>query len=128
MVNIGTPARTKTGIARVMFHEMAHHIEDGSPTITKIVTDWRNSRATGEPIQLKKIDPKNKSQYEDYEIAYPDKFATPYVGRTYERSGSKATEVLSVGMEHFSSTSTMGLLYNKDKEHFYLTLGILDSL
>lgn len=119
-VNIGTPARTKSDLKRVLFHEMSHHLEDQDPNITKIVTDWRNSRATGEPKAL----PKTKGR----ELAYPDKFISPYVGRTYERSGMVATEVLSMGLEKFSTPARMGQLYNGDKEHFYLTLGILDSL
>lgn len=116
-VNVGYARHNPS---RVIFHEMAHHIEYSNHNIAQIAADWRDSRATGKPRKLNKLDP--KKNYDDKEVAVPDKFIDPYVGKVYPRI---TTEVISMGVEHLSSPGKMAELYAVDKEHFLLTVGIL---
>lgn len=103
-----------------LFHEMGHHVEYESKDLQKAVRDWVISRATGDQRPLRELTGDNG--YRDDEMAYPDKFVDPYVGKLYEDG---YTEVISMGMEHFYRAEDMDFLYSKDPEHFYLILGIL---
>jgi hypothetical protein len=59
-------------------------------------------------------------------MAYPGNWINPYVGKVYDDYPS--TEVVSMGLEQFASPRAMAQFYLKDKEHFALTLGIIESL
>ena len=107
----------------VLFHEMAHQLEYSNLELNAAARAWRDSRATGKPATLRSIT--GDQNYKADEIAVPDKFVTPYVGKIYD-SGS--TEVISVGLEHFGSAGAIQHLLERDPEHFYLMVGMLDSL
>ena len=105
-----------------MYHEFAHSLEYQHQEIAIASQQWVKNRATGEARSLKSLFP--NSNYTPDERAYPDDFIDPYVGKTYEDGRSYlATEVLTMGVQHFTNPQNMRKLYNGDREHFYLTLG-----
>jgi hypothetical protein len=57
----------------------------------------------------------------------PDNWVTPYIGKVYEKAGKiiPATEVVSVGIEHFDSATSMAKLAAKDPEHFKFVVGMM---
>ena len=118
---------TRDGLARyhgpgsepTLWHEMAHHLEYADPAMAKVAEDWVKSRATGPEESLRKLTGNNR--YDRSEKAYPDHFIDPYVGKVYEGG---ATEVLSMGLETFSSPERMIQLAAKDPDHFALVLGL----
>lgn len=101
-----------------IFHELGHHVEFESAATVTAAKSWIRSRSLGEPKKLNEL---TNDPYPDEEIAYPDKFIKPYVGKIYP----DATEVVSVGMEHFTSGRKMLELYEKDSEHFAFTVGAI---
>lgn len=105
---------------RVLFHEMAHHIEFENPKYAAAAKDFVLSRATGEEKQLKEIT--GNPNYRDDETAFPDKFISPYVGKVY-KDGS--TEVLSMGVEKMVDRETAKDFMKDDREHFLFTVGVL---
>ncbi len=108
---------------RVLWHEAGHHQEFESLNLEDAANSWMRSRATSQlPEQLSKLT--GISQYGDNETALPDNFVDPYVGKVYS---SRATEVISVGIEHFHDHKTMKDLYEKDPEHFAFMVGSLLS-
>ena len=110
---------TTRGEAATTFHEIAHHYEFSNPDISTAANRWREDRASG-PIG--KLDyPGNDGR----EVGYPDKFVSAYVGRVYE--GSKYTEVISMGFEHFADSASQEKLYFRDREHYNLMVGILTT-
>lgn len=119
MLNIGK-GRTIKSFNQMMYHELGHFSELEDSTISDATTNWLKSRAMGSPELLEALIP--GSGYDDDEVAYPDKFISPYVGKVYE---SGITEVVSMGMQHFAYREDMLELYKKDKEHFFLTVGII---
>jgi hypothetical protein len=54
-------------------------------------------------------------------------WVTPYIGKVYEKAGKiiPATEVVSVGIEHFDSATSMAKLAAKDPEHFKFVVGMM---
>jgi hypothetical protein len=120
-VNLGSePDKATT------FHEMAHHIEYENPALARAALAWVRERATGKPKSLNKLCKVN--DYDRTEIAYPGNFIDPYVGKVYRDEHRKQTphsEVISMGVERFSSPAAMMSLYVGDPEHFYFTLGVL---
>ncbi len=102
-----------------ILHEMGHFVEFESEEIRKAANDFIYGRATGAPQKLSKLTNVN---YEDNQIALPDKFINPYVGRVY---ASGDTEVVSMGLEMLYSDRTLAEFYEKDPEHFFFTIGAI---
>jgi|GEM_PF-7098012 len=130
VVNIGA-----SGKKSIVFHEMAHHLEFADDTVGKASVSWIRSRATGQIKTLNEI--MGTKAYRETEIAFPDTFINPYVGKVYAtRKNGKAeilptTEVVSMGVERFSDAKSMVDLYIKDPDHFKFVLGAIrngDSL
>lgn len=119
---------TRDGLSRyhgpgsepTLWHEMAHHLEFADPAIAKVAVDWVKSRATGEEQRLQELT--GNPRYDRNEYAYPDHFVDPYVGKVYSDG---TTEVLSMGLEAFSSPERMIQLAAKDPDHFALVLGLM---
>jgi hypothetical protein len=111
-----TPKLQKTSLA----HEMGHHIEYNSPEIRRKALEFVRSRATAaEQVSIAEMT--GNPGFGD-ETAYPDDFVHPYVGKVYKQG---TTEVISMGLQHFSSPEEMLELYQRDREHFLLIVGIL---
>lgn len=103
-------------------HEFAHAIEDSVPGIKQIEQEFFDRRTKGEEAKpLSKLT--GKSGYTSDEIAKPDKFLNPYMGKDYSNSSKNPNfELLSMGMTY---------LYNKpdqlvkDKDYMNFVLGCL---
>ena len=108
-----------TDVKRVVFHESGHAIElVGSNH--KAAIAFRNSRTSGDKTKLlSEVCP--GYGYDNSERTREDNFYSPYVGKIY----TNASEVISMGVEMFATPSKMKQLYNKDKEHFALTLAVM---
>ena len=101
------------------FHEMAHFAEFRDPQVAIDAKKWIRSRATGELDYLNRI---TNLPFDNNELAYPDNFIHPYVGKSYL---TNSTEALSMGLEVFSNPKTLVDLYRSDSEHFNLIMGYI---
>jgi len=113
---------------RLALHEVAHRADYKNPEISLANRDWVRARCekggfSSDPSKLSSLAPNGK--YKDDEIALEDTFVDPYVGKVYP---DMATEVLSMGLEHFSSDKLLTSLYQKDPEHVFLTLGAIKTM
>ena len=79
----------------VTIHELAHWLEESSPEIHDKTQKFFEKRTTGESWQLLSRLTGNPN-YSDTEVAKPDKWLRPYMGK---ETGSKNSEILSMGME-----------------------------
>jgi hypothetical protein len=122
-INVGNSYSKPSSLSskEVMYHEFSHTLEFQHQEIAEANQKWIKNRATGDVRSLSSLLP--NSRYAADERAYPDDFIDPYVGKKYDDRGYLATEVLSMGVQHLSKPSLMQQLFNKDPEHFYLTLG-----
>lgn len=120
-INVGE--KVKEG-SKPLWHEFGHHVEFSSPDLRDALNSWLLSRSTGKIKRLSEIT--GNSKYQKEEVAYEGNYGLgAYVGRYY---GDGFTEVFSKGLEKFESVTGMLDFYSKDPEHFFLILGILDSL
>ena len=114
VINIGD------GTKVVQFHEAGHHIEFESNKLRDAANNWMYSRGNGKaPQKLSKL---TNINYDDSEVAIPGNFIDPYVGKIYP---DKSTEVISMGIQHFTDGKELSKLYRQDKDHFNFILGIL---
>ena len=65
------------------------------------------------------------------ESVLPDEFISPYAGRPYRRydhnldkTVDTATEIVSMGVEHFADPELMFRLYTIDPDHFHMILSM----
>jgi phage gp29-like protein len=111
----------RTGARRALYHEIGHQIEDSQGLFALTASRWISSRAEGQVTRLSNL---TKGRYRSDEVAFPDKFIDPYVGKLY-KSGS--TEVISMGVETFASPRAMLNLASADPDHFAYTVGVLQT-
>jgi SPP1 gp7 family putative phage head morphogenesis protein len=108
---------------QTLLHELGHSLEYGNAAAKKAIVDFLNRRTKGEkPEKLKKLTGIN---YDRTEIARPDKFIDPYVGKVYgdDPENPRSTEVLSMGLEWMFEDP---LKFAKaDPEHFELIIWIM---
>lgn len=122
-INVGKQETEKDSRAS-LWHEFGHHIEISNPELKGVFKEWILSRSSGKTVSLRQLTGNQK--YGKDEVAYDGKFGLgAYVGRVYPDGG---TEVMSKGLEMFSSEKAMASFFSKDPEHFLMILGILDSL
>lgn len=77
-------------------HELAHSIEYRSPGVIEKTKAFFERRTRGEEWQsLNKLT--GKTTYGEEEVAKPDKFISPYMGR---RNSERSSEILSMGMQY----------------------------
>lgn len=116
LVDIGKKATREN-----IYHELAHHIEFSDPKKAELAARWRDAKSNDiTPKKLSEITGSNL--YDDDELALRDDYISPYVGKVYP---SGYTEVISVGVEHFSSPNRMKELYDKDPDHYNFIVGLL---
>ena len=117
-INLG---RSETPDARkeALFHEFGHIFEMNS-SLYKSTTKWLDQRVTGPAQPMNKL--AKFSGYGDDEVARPDHFIDPYVGKVYPGG---VTEVLAMGLERMISPKAMLQFYQSDPEHFLLTVGAI---
>ena len=124
-INVGAPRNREDSL---VYHEFAHHVEYANRDMASVAQEWLVSRSGGQVKKLNELTGTNN--YRDSEIAVdiPD-LLHPYVGKIYRMPASHPqTEVLSMGLEHFTSAREMRELYRADKEHFFFILGVLKTL
>ncbi|EOW9480330.1 hypothetical protein ACOCG1_003401 [Vibrio cholerae] len=107
---------------RTLFHEMSHLLE-ADESVKLANQRFIKKRASGSPQRLSVLT--NNRSYKSDEIAIPDNFYSPYVGKVYE---SGATEVASMGIQQFSSIESMFALYDSDQEMFTLMVGMMQGV
>jgi hypothetical protein len=115
-MTIGIRSGSPRNRRQTLFHEMGHFAEFTDAGSTKVASDWIEKRATGEPKSLREM---TGLDYDDHEVASPDRFYDHYVGKKYEDG---FTEVHSMGLESFSSGHGVAELFRKDREHFDLII------
>jgi hypothetical protein len=104
-----------------VFHEMGHFLERSDPKFMSASKNFVETRATGPKEQLRKI--LKDDRYAETEYAYPGPWITAYVGKTYI---SGATEVISVGLEHFASPLALSKLAKADPLHAEFVARVLE--
>lgn len=93
--------------AGVVVHEAGHWVEDHSSNIHQAVLDFLIRRTTGPDgkrealVSLRRL---TGRAYKSDEVARPDKFGNPYVGKAYRND--RATEVLSMGLQQMYEDPT----------------------
>jgi len=111
-----------TTSARTIVHELAHTLEFDDPRVLRASLDFIARRTAGESYQkLSKIT--GNTFYKDDEIAKPDKFISPYIGKDY---GGQATEVISMGVEHLYAEPER--LAREDPDYFDFMLRVLRGI
>lgn len=108
---------------RTIVHEISHSLEVSSPQNLRASNAFLNYRTPGEkPVKLKNLLPGHG--YGAAEVARPDKFSTPYVGKLYGEVGNqRATEVISMGVEALYADPLKFAL--EDPEYFDFILHIV---
>lgn len=106
----------------VLYHELSHLLE-ADELVKEVNQSFIRNRATGEPEQLSVLT--NNWRYGADEIALPDHFFSPYVGKLYSEG---ATEVSAMGIQQFSSPEKMFQLYEADPEMFKLMVGMMTTM
>jgi len=125
---------------RVMMHEIGHFVEVQNKMFGDAAQEFIKRRSTtGKTVSMKKLTGGN---YKKWEIAYEDKFITEYVGKRYngtewrKLSGSGdsvynnnfISEVISMGIEKFTSVDAMVQFALQDPEHFKLILSVIENV
>ena len=113
---------------QTVFHEIGHSLETSRKANLNMAVNWRTSRVISNAPTKTKV----KKAWTLSEGVLPDEFITPYVGRPYRsrNRGYKqgftdtATEVISMGVEHFASPELMFRLYSVDPDHFHMILSL----
>ena len=125
LVPFGDPTNVaKTLKAKqTIFHEVGHSLEKITNKNLDMSVGWRTSRVTSNiPTKAKT---KVKRAWTLKEKVLPDEFIEPYVGRPYYQFGvDRATEVVSMGVEHFATPELMFRLYTIDPDHFHMVLSL----
>lgn len=108
----------KSDLAGTWIHEVGHAFEYNSPGVYRAAKDFLARRTVGEvPQKLSKLQP--GLNYRKDEIARPDKFKSPYMGKLYP----DATEIVSMGIEWLYK-DPYGFAV-EDPEYFELIVNIL---
>jgi hypothetical protein len=106
---------------RVLFHELAHHLEADPMALAAGKGFLVKRRESAETVSLRALTKNNG--YESYEKAFKDSFFDPYVGKDYP----DATEVFSMGIESFNDPLVLAQRIAADPEMFTLMAGFLKS-
>tara|TARA_A100000172_G_scaffold80908_1_gene71869 strand:+ start:2475 stop:4805 length:2331 start_codon:yes stop_codon:yes gene_type:complete len=128
-------------VRATVFHEAAHSLEGFNEKNASLAIAFRNNRVKSlTPVSPKNLKGTISDGYSLREAVLKDSFISPYVGRPYRTSSidtniipkgvkagevfDEATEVISMGAEHFSDPENMFRLYQADPEHFYMILSL----
>jgi hypothetical protein len=116
----------------VVVHEWGHYVENVRPTVHHACTEFLHRRyqqvvGSGRRHEYEIRPLKDLTKVDAYhpdEVAFRDRFLSPYVGKLYKRG--RATEVMSMGLQHLYE-NPLGFR-EADPEHYYLTLGLIAYL
>lgn len=107
---------------RTLFHELGHHLE-ADPQVFAAARGFLLKRRESDKVYTLRALTGN-SGYGAKEVAYKDSWTNPYVGKHYSYD---VTEVISMGMEAFSSDEAMAQVVREDPEHVKLIAGFLTA-
>ena len=99
LVNVGN------GKTSTMFHELGHHVEYNNPELAIAAVEFRDRRATSTEVVTRE-----KEGYGANEQFLQGKYIDGYMGKVY---GNGATEVISMGLEWFTTPYRMDSLQKK---------------
>jgi SPP1 gp7 family putative phage head morphogenesis protein len=112
-VNLDASANPKTVV-----HELGHWLEESNPRVHEAALDFLDRRTQGESLaRLDDLLPGHG--YDPSEVARPDQFQHPYIGKEYldEKTGvRRASEVVSMGLEMMHEDAAE--FARRDKDHF----------
>lgn len=117
-LEVGSHAKHKNAV--VVWHELGHYAEDRYSGVG-ISNEWIAGRAEGEMERLSVLT--GNQGYRPDEVAYPDKFLDPYVGKVY--SDFQGTEVVSMGTQQFADDELLTDFLLNHLEHADLILGMM---
>jgi hypothetical protein len=107
-------------LPRTLAHEFGHALEHEVPGVKAAAQAFVRARRTSdEAVPLRAL--LAEGSYDDGERAFPGRALHPYVLKEYP----DATEVVSTGLERFSSPAAMLDFATADLDHFLLILGAL---
>lgn len=104
---------------RTLFHECGHIMEFVDTISLDCSGQFRDNRARG-PVETLRLLTGN-SDYGASEVAVPDNFISPYVGKVYDHASS---EVFSMAIENMARPDLLVKFIKGDPEHFALFLGV----
>jgi hypothetical protein len=107
---------------RVLWHEMAHHLELNQISYSaseKLIEDRRESDKLHSLRSLTGVG------YSSSEVAVKDGFIDPYMGKVYQHA---ATEIMAMGLESFSDPLKLANFIDKDRDSAEFILGFLGSI
>ena len=103
-------------------HEFAHALENSVPKIRELEKEFYDRRTKGEQSQSMRSLTGNRDYGWD-EVAKPDKFLNPYMGKDYSSRGAGHDyELLSMGMTYLYDKPDE---LTKDKDYMNFVLGCL---
>ena len=120
---------SKSAGAKAIIHELGHSLEDTSNerhttdanNVRKQANDFLSKRTKGERNQSLNSLTGNQN-YGKGEVAKPDKFIDPYMGKIYKGGG---TEIISMGLEQMWDNPAK--FANEDPEYFDFILMTLEN-
>lgn len=104
---------------RVLFHEMAHHLEADPQLLMAAKAFLVKRRESDKAYKLRALT--GNKRYGTDELAYKDSWFDEYVGKLYP----DATEVFSMGMESFYDLESAGWRASLDPEMMALQIGAM---
>lgn len=135
-----------------IFHEIGHFVEAQRPEVYNFATKWRDNKAfdetqirkqqwigrdgkpipfigklnspTGRVLPLVNLNKIADRGYGSKEVAVIDDFLDPYMGKVYNWKSNNSSEVISMGVEAFSSPKSMTQLYMVHPELFEYIAGM----
>ena len=114
---------------QTVFHEIGHSLEKVRKENLDMAVNFRASKITSN-IPTKSAREVKKA-WTLSESVLPDEFISPYAGRPYQKydrilnkTVDTATEIVSMGVEHFADPELMFRLYTIDPDHFHMILSM----
>jgi len=111
----------KDSSTATIIHEIGHCWETQLGELRQVAMDFLEHRTKGEPTVSLRALHGPESGYEENEMAKPDRFYDPYVGKRYEY----ATEVISMGLGGLWDPVWSGIM--ADPGHVALTLAMMEG-
>ncbi len=111
-------------------HEYAHRIQEARHDIDDLFQQEHRRRTNNEPKLMLRVLTKNPNYRVD-ELAKPDGYYTPYMGKEYPHAaGREALEVMTMALQpllgrDLEAASYLFQMYRKDRRMLELALGIL---
>ncbi|MET4696664.1 hypothetical protein [Endozoicomonas lisbonensis] len=105
----------------ILFHEVGHIIERGNDAILRASHHYRDTKAESpKPVSLRELT--GSGFYDTDEVALPDHYIHPYVGKVYKH---QASEVLSMGLQYFANPEDLAKLAVSDPQFVALVTGVI---